>query len=279
MDEARYVFAGNRAYVLERMLQLNLNIVKIWAVKNSYLQRYLEQSKIQYSLIEEKEKFFGEIEQSEFDFFISNGLPIILPIERLKMEGKRFINIHPSLLPDLRGKDPVPGAILFHRDSGATCHMMDGGIDTGDIISQIKIENSENMDAGLLYQLSFMAEADVFEKAYMRNFLPTCEQISQGNEIYYSFQQDDLLVDLEKESPIDIIAKVKAFSTRNKGARITIEGHNYKCYNAEIINNSYCDFIAQRYENLQTIFSYENVKVVKVSNKIIKFTIDTASTS
>ena len=33
----------------------------------------------------------------------------------------------------------------------------------------------------------------------------------KGNEIYYSFQQDDLLVDLEKESPIDIIAKVTPF--------------------------------------------------------------------
>lgn len=55
MKDSRYVFAGNRMFVLEKMIHLGLNIVKIWAVKGSYLQSYLEEKNIVYFLIEEKE--------------------------------------------------------------------------------------------------------------------------------------------------------------------------------------------------------------------------------
>ncbi len=109
MEEMRYVFAGNRAYVLEKMRELKLNILKIWAVKNSYLQCYLDREKIKYSLINNKEQFIREIEQCEFDFFISNRLIFILPITQLSIKNieNRYVNIHPSLLPELRVKSPV----------------------------------------------------------------------------------------------------------------------------------------------------------------------------
>ena len=48
------------------------------------------------------------------------------------MKKKKYVNIHPSFLPDLRGIDPVLGSILFKRDAGATCHIMSEKIDAGD---------------------------------------------------------------------------------------------------------------------------------------------------
>ena len=91
------------------MFELELDVEKIWAVKGSYLQRYLEDNDISYSLIENKQELIEEIKNTEFNYFISNGLPIILPVEELKENGKEYINIHPSLLPELRGKDSIPG--------------------------------------------------------------------------------------------------------------------------------------------------------------------------
>ena len=91
-------------------------------------------------------------------------------------------------MPDLRGINPINGAILFDRPQGATCHYMDDGIDTGDTIAQVKVDdNVKDVPLDLLYQLSFMAEADAFEKAYMNEFKPLEKQNKNlEGTIYYS---------------------------------------------------------------------------------------------
>jgi len=50
------------------------------------------------------------------------------------------INTHISLLPYLRGTDPIPGALVAGLShTGVTVHFIDEGIDTGDVILQRKI--------------------------------------------------------------------------------------------------------------------------------------------
>lgn len=53
--------------------------------------------------------------------------------------------------------------LLFDRSCGATCHIMDDNIDTGDIISRVKIPTTPDIEAGILYQLCFKAEVEVFK--------------------------------------------------------------------------------------------------------------------
>lgn len=270
----KYVFAGNRAFVLEKMLDLGLEVVKIWAVKNSYLQKYLDQKKLKYFLIEKREIFISEVINTEFDYFVSNGLPIILPISRMEDCRKKFINIHPSPLPDLRGKDPVPGAILYRRDSGATCHYMNDKIDSGDIISQVIIPYSPDWEAGMLYQLSFQAEALAFESAYKRQFEPLTKQQEKGNEIYYSFKEEDLVIHMEKETSEEIISKVRAFATGNKGAVICYEGKRYKCWNVEFLSNRYLEGLFAHADENEVIMQYENKKLVKKEKGFLLFTLE-----
>lgn len=273
MMKGTYVFAGNRAFVLEQMLKLGLNIKEIWAVKGSYLQRYLDNKNMKYSLIENKADFLKDVEMTDFDFFISNGLPIILPAEHLRDIRKKFINIHPSLLPELRGRDPVPGALLFQKDSGATCHLMDEGIDTGPVISQIRIENTEDLEAGLLYQLSFMAEGEVFKMAYEREFMPMGVQDFAGRGSYYSFQKDDLRIDLEREDAKEIIAKVKAFASKSKGAFFEYAGRVYKCSNAQMIKNPYLLKKMDDEKNHSFVMMYEDKMIYKTDGEYIKLTV------
>lgn len=262
MGNEKYAFAGNRAFVLQRMRDLGLNIVKIWAVKGSYLEQYLDKEALDYETIENKEQFLENVRTADYDFFISNGLPIILPKELFNGD-KKFVNIHPSLLPDLRGKDPVPGALLYRRNSGATCHLMDKGIDSGDIIAQIEIPYSDDLDAGLLYQLSFKAEADAFEAAYHNHFLPNQKQILRDTDIYYSYQPADMDIDLSKDTAENIAAKINAFSTGNKGARLRLNGKTFVCSDIKRLTNSYAN---EQYENApwgEILLQYENRIVIK----------------
>lgn len=62
----------------------------------------------------------------------------ILPQSVLDIPPFGCLNIHPSLLPKYRGATPIPSAILGgDNETGVTIMLMDAGMDTGAIISQI----------------------------------------------------------------------------------------------------------------------------------------------
>jgi methionyl-tRNA formyltransferase len=62
----------------------------------------------------------------------------LIPEEVLSLPKHGFLNIHPSLLPDHRGPDPL--FWIFRSGdqdrTAVTLHWMDEGLDTGDILSQ-----------------------------------------------------------------------------------------------------------------------------------------------
>ena len=85
----------------------------------------------------EVDKFDGEnvltlIQQRQTDYLIIAGCGAIIKDNILSLSCP--INIHPGLLPQFRGLDPVLWAIDKQESLGATVHIMDEGIDTGDIL-------------------------------------------------------------------------------------------------------------------------------------------------
>jgi methionyl-tRNA formyltransferase len=82
-----------------------------------------------------------------------------------------FVNIHPSLLPDLKGKSPILEALKQNKPMGVTCHVMIDEVDSGDIISQVKVF-PDRSDLNDCYKKMFKAEARAFKLALDRNFKP-----------------------------------------------------------------------------------------------------------
>jgi methionyl-tRNA formyltransferase len=75
----------------------------------------------------------------------------ILPSEILDLPTEAPINVHFSLLPALRGADPVRRAILEGLEvTGVTTMRMDEGMDTGPILLQAEEPIREEDDAGSL---------------------------------------------------------------------------------------------------------------------------------
>ncbi|MBE0479581.1 MAG: methionyl-tRNA formyltransferase [Dehalococcoidia bacterium] len=65
----------------------------------------------------------------------------ILPRSVLDIPRYGCLNVHPSLLPRYRGATPVPAAILNgDRETGVTIMLMDAGLDTGPVLSQIVVD-------------------------------------------------------------------------------------------------------------------------------------------
>lgn len=101
------------------------------------------------------EIFPGELRASKlgsFDVGVLAWWPNIVSEEILQCSAKGFINIHPSLLPFGRGKDPNFWAIIEGTPFGVTCHVVSSSIDKGPRISWQEIPVQWESTGGTLYQ-------------------------------------------------------------------------------------------------------------------------------
>lgn len=268
----RYVFIGNRRFVLEEMIALDCNIASVITIGNTRIERDFEAGILppvapRYS-VNSKRELLEVLKDIEYDILVSNGCPFILPIPNLPQA--KYINIHPSCLPDLRGVDPVVGSILYKRDSGATCHIMDAGIDTGPIISQVRIPFSEDFNATLLYQMSFYAEKMAFQEAFRLKFVPQKHQEATGSEIYYTCQPGDRVITFTE--PNDMIEqKIKAFSNSSKGCIFYCNGEEYKVFSCKRLKIPFLDKLMAFKKDGEITFVLENGLIFKRHGEIFEF--------
>ena len=263
----KYLFVGNRKFVLEEMISKNLNLVQVLVVENTHLHREIDSLNILYKIISNKAEIIDIIQSTDFDVLVANGCKFILPVNQLKKA--KYVNIHPSYLPDLRGVDPVVGSILFQRNSGATCHIMDEGIDTGKIISRIKIPYTNDLDVALLYQMSFIAEKEVFNLAFKKKFNPEIDQEEIDNLINYKRSENDQTI-LISDSASEIINKVKAFGNKSQGVKFYVGESYFITYGASVLNNIYLNKIADSYEENEVFMSYEDSILIKRKKEVLK---------
>ena len=86
----------------------------------------------------------------------------ILSKEILTMPKYGCINVHASLLPELRGAAPLNWAIINGEvKTGITTMQMDVGLDTGDMLLKTEVEINENMNAGELHDILMHKGADL----------------------------------------------------------------------------------------------------------------------
>lgn len=255
----KYLFIGNRRFVLEELLKKTKN-VQIICIEGTHLQKDSILTKHNYDLVNNSKDVHNLINKTNFDILISNGLPFKLKLNQLP--DKKYINIHPSYLPDLRGVDPVLGAILYERDCGATCHIMNDKFDCGDIISQIKIPFSRDLTASLLYQLSFIAEKRCFNDAWKLGFEPQKSQIEGNDLIYFTRSVDSRYIKFDQDSDT-ILRIIKAFDNNNQGARFKIDDVEYKCHSGWISTNPFLTETFSKFPINTIVLSYEDTIAIK----------------
>ena len=75
------------------------------------------------------------------DLVVLAGFMKILPESFVSALSPRLINLHPSLLPEFPGAHAVRDALAAGAaKTGSTIHIVDGGVDTGPVISQRELE-------------------------------------------------------------------------------------------------------------------------------------------
>ncbi len=66
-DTRKIIYVGNRGYILKRILAMNLNVIHVLVMKDSYLQRMVLELGVRYTVLESKGHFLSVLAEEKFD--------------------------------------------------------------------------------------------------------------------------------------------------------------------------------------------------------------------
>lgn len=163
------------AYGLERARKHHIPAYFIDSNEDNYNERLLER-----------------LQSENVDLIVLAGYLKIVDASLIKAYPHRIINIHPSLLPKYGGKGfyglNVHKAVLKagEKESGATVHFVDEGVDTGEIILQksLKIasdDTPESLQARILNQIEHSILVEAIQKLEKKGGLDKMKFLVIGN--------------------------------------------------------------------------------------------------
>lgn len=89
---------------------------------------------------------FFNLKSLEADLFVVASYGKILPKEILEIPKHGTLNVHPSLLPELRGPSPIQTAILEgKKETGVTIMLMNEKMDEGPLLTNCKLQIANNV--------------------------------------------------------------------------------------------------------------------------------------
>ncbi len=207
-------------YVLDALLSADLVPALVVTVPNKPKGRGLEERP---TAVESWARAHGievahdwkAFEASEWDVAVVVDYGKMLSRTVLDVPKKGFLNVHPSLLPRLRGPSPMRSAILHdERETGVTVMLVDEEMDHGPVVAQKKVlipdwprKNSELEK--LLVPEGGRLLAQILPEYVFGNIEPR-EQNHDLATYSEKFSKNDGLLDL-KADPYQNLLKIKAF--------------------------------------------------------------------
>lgn len=133
LNDEKDVNKSGRVYLDNIAQKENIDLIKINNINDAILKE--------------------ELLKHDIDWLFIIGWSQIAKSEILNTPKLGCIGMHPTLLPEGRGRASIPWAILKGLSkTGVTLFKLDEGVDTGDIIGQGVIEIEENCTAKELYE-------------------------------------------------------------------------------------------------------------------------------
>ena len=172
------------------------------------------------------------------DIMVTCAYGQILSKEILDIPKYGVINIHASLLPKYRGASPIQWAILNgDKETGVTIMQTELGVDTGDIISQVKTEILPNETAGDLFDRLSKLGAELIVKVlndYNNGKVQFTKQDDSKAVKVGLIKKEDGKIDFSK-SATEIVNLVRGFNPWPV-AFTFYESKSLKIFSAEVVN-------------------------------------------
>ncbi len=161
-----------KIYATGGKLDLLITLKDIKAVKKSgriYLDKFATEHRIPLIKIDHinEQKVTDVLRAYEIDWLFIIGWSQIANKEVLDTPRLGALGIHPTLLPQGRGRAAIPWAIIKELEyTGVTLFKLAVGVDTGDIVAQLKIPVAPEETAQTLYDKVNLAHEELIASAY-----------------------------------------------------------------------------------------------------------------
>lgn len=180
-------------------------------------------------------EFVQAIRALEPDLFIAVGYMNLLKEEVLTVPRLLAANFHASLLPAYRGKHPLFWALRNgERRVGLTVHLMSPGLDTGDILYQVKVRTRCDDSVAKLYDRIMERSVGLVARLLADTEAGTLHPRAQGEDgasYYSSVAADDFR--LEWGRPAEVL--VRWINASPGRCSCPVAGHTVHFFDAESV--------------------------------------------
>lgn len=178
-----------------------------------------------------------QLSSYDADLYVVAAFGQILTQEILDIPRFGSVNIHASLLPKYRGAAPIQRAILEGETvTGVTIQQMNAGIDTGDILSKVRVDISPEDTGDSLFEKLMRAGAGLIVETLPRieaeEIRPEPQDETQAT---YAKRLSKELGEIDWSGPAqEIERKIRAF-TSWPGAYTVLSGKTLKIWRARVV--------------------------------------------
>ncbi|MDM5327993.1 methionyl-tRNA formyltransferase [Neobacillus sp. CF12] len=169
------------------------------------------------------------------DLIITAAFGQILPKEILEAPAHRCINVHASLLPELRGGAPIHYALIQgKKKTGITIMYMVEKLDAGDILTQVEVEITEEDNVGSLHNKLSAAGAALLSETLPKLLEGKLTPIPQNNDeatFAYNIKREQEKIDWSKTGE-EIYNHIRGLNPWPV-AFTTIDGQTLKIWRSE----------------------------------------------
>ncbi|MGI6542207.1 MAG: methionyl-tRNA formyltransferase [Limnochordia bacterium] len=139
----------------------------------------------------------------------------LIPEILLQTPPLGFINVHPSLLPKYRGATPIQQALLDGvTETGVSTMYLDMGMDTGDVILQVKTRVDADENAGDLHDRLALVGADLLVETLRLVEAGDAPRIPQDHAkatVTHKLKENDGHLDWQ-HSAVALVNRIRAFT-------------------------------------------------------------------
>lgn len=178
------------------------------------------------------------LEETRPDMVFVMGFRHLIDVKQVPESlRKAMYNIHFGPLPAYRGPNPVFWQIRNgEQQLGVAIHHINEKFDAGAVVWTKQLKREPFMSFGaantLLSQVVIEGAGHIIQSAVQRKALPVLQQDSKGSHYYKRPQLQDVLINWETMSAVQIINLVLACNPWNKGAIIPYNGREVKLLDA-----------------------------------------------
>lgn len=191
-----------------RKLVLTPPEAKVWAIQNNV--PYLQLKSLKTVEAEAEIRKYCP----EYNVFVVASYGKMIPENILNIPIRKTLNIHPSLLPKLRGASPIKSAILSEDETGVTIIQLDKEMDHGPILKQKSVdlpewpEYEENLEKVLAEESSTLLMEVL--PGWIDEKIEAVEQDHSKATFCGKIEKSDAEINFE-DSPEKNLRKIRAF--------------------------------------------------------------------